>query len=487
VLANPDIESAMTRPLSVAMNRPIAILAYHFFPSSEVGAKRMNALATCFERRSEALTVFSAFEGLTKSSDTEHVEPIAPHVTCYRVTDKPSPVLALLVRIKKWLRAAKTRSSESISQRHPIDTSQAPSRSRLNRLFFDALYVIDNKKRWAFDALQVITATLSQARPKLLIVSGPPMSSLVAATLAGRRLGVPVLVDLRDPIYAEDAQTLAGQGVPVQFGRRYLERYVIQRAARVTTTSPTLRTRLQTRYPHMHDRIDCVYNGFDGTPWPARAQTDRRLVMIYAGSLYMNRDPFPLLEALETLVSRPTVDGARVEMLLVGDCRQYAGRSIEAWLSDKRSKSVVALQSRVEEPELRRLYERATLLLNFAEGQPMQIPAKTFELLSLGREILTFCEPSSDTALVVNSIEGVSCVDSRNGGHLLRTLTDLYDRHVNHGTLRAPSAQSIAPFSRASQNQRFLKITDEAIAEAGRPPRTGRADSPPADSRNTLE
>jgi hypothetical protein len=476
----------MSRPLPSTMHHPIAILAYHFFPSGEVGAKRMNALATCLGRRSEPLMIFSAFEGLADSG-VHYVEAIGSHVTFCRVTDNPSAFLALLVRFKKWLRTTKTISSESISQRQPGLSAQIPNRSRLNRLFFDVLYVIDNKKRWAFDALNLMTATLGPAHPKVLIVSGPPMSSLVAATLGGRRLGIPVVVDLRDPIYAEDAQTLAGQGVPVQFGRRSLERYVIRRAAWVTTTSPTLRTRLRLRYPNMRERIDCVYNGFDGAPWPARAQTDKRLVMIYAGSLYMNRDPFPLLEVLENLLSQPGVDATRIEVLLVGDCQHYAGVSIEDWLSDKRCRNVVTLRPRVEEPELQRLYQSATLLINFAEGQPMQIPAKTFELLSLGREILTFCEPTSDTAFVVSSIEGVSCVNSRERDDLLRILADIYDRHVNHGTLRSPSAETIAPFSRASQNQRFLRIVDEVVTEAGRPRKANRRNSAAARSSDTLE
>lgn len=472
----------MSRPSTV--DHPIAILAYHFFPSSEVGAKRMNALATCFGRRSEAMTIFSAFEGLGDSG-VSSVDAFGPHVTFCRVTDKPSPILALLVRIKKWVRTTRITSSESISQRQPVVSAQIPNRSRLNQLFFDVLYVIDNKKRWSLDALNLITATLARTPPKVLIVSGPPMSSLIAATLSGRRLAIPVVVDLRDPIYAEDAQTLAGQGVPVQFGRRPLERYVIRRAARVTTTSPTLRTRLQSRYPHMRERIDCVYNGFDGAPWPIRAQTDKRLVMLYAGSLYMNRNPFPLLEALENLLSEPGVDGARIEVLFVGDCRHYAGISIENWISDKRCRSVVQLRPRVDEPELQRLYQRATLLLNFAEGQPMQIPAKTFELLSLGREILTFCEPTSDTAVVVGSMEGVLRVSSRDGSDVLRVLTDVYDRHVNHGTLCAPSAQAIAPFSRASQNERFLKILEEVVIEANRSPKTNRQHSPAVSPRDS--
>jgi hypothetical protein len=106
-------------------------------------------------------------------------------------------------------------------------------------------------------------------------------------------------------------------------------------------------------------------------------------------------------------------------VIFAGDCQQYGGVSLTAWLANRRCANVVQLHTRLNSEELGRLYHRATLLLNFAEGQPMQIPAKTFELLSLGREILAFCEPTSDTACVLRNLEGVACVssDDRDGLH----------------------------------------------------------------------
>jgi hypothetical protein len=111
------------------------------------------------------------------------------------------------------------------------------------------------------------------------------------------------------------------------------------------------------------------------------------------------------------------------------------------------------------------LYETATLLLNFAEGQKMQVPAKTFELLALGREVLMLCEADSDTATVVNGVGGVSCISTDDREAIKSFLDDVYRRHVTQGMLRSPSFDAITSLSRASQNRKFLDALDALRSE----------------------
>jgi hypothetical protein len=250
-----------------------------------------------------------------------------------------------------------------------------------------------------------------------------------------------------------------------------VERYILRRAAYVTTTSPSLSTRLQRSYPEIADRISCIYNGFDESPLPQRANTGSRLAIVYAGTLYLNRNPFPFLEAVGHLLTQPDVDASRVEVLFAGECEQYRGISLRSWLAERPWGGAVTIYPRLDAQELEQLYGRATLLLNFAEGQRLQVPAKTFELLALGRELLVLCEPDSDTAMLVRSIGGVSCVQSRDETALRGLLRDVYRRHVIEGTLRAPSPRDIEEYSRSAQNKLFLAVIEKA--------RRGALDHPP--------
>jgi hypothetical protein len=439
----------------------IAVIAYHFYPSQEVGAKRMNALAASLRDRGTDLVIYSAFEGLNEWS--ERAPSQLRGYDLREVPNRTSRLLGLLVRAKKILQKARPQLTDSAGAEGIVKPSALGLHDKpswLHRLFFNVLYVIDNKKGWSRRCARLLVATSKSKLPAIIIVSGPPMSSLIAAVVAGRRLRIPVILDLRDPIYGEDRQTLAGHGVPIQWGRRMLERLIVPSAASVTTTSPTLQERLRTRYPTMRHRVTCIYNGYDGELCPKKERTDNRLVMVYAGSLYMNRNPFPFLEILEDVLLRPDVNIERINVIFAGDCQQYGGVSLTAWLANRRCANVVQLHTRLNSEELGRLYHRATLLLNFAEGQPMQIPAKTFELLSLGREILAFCEPTSDTASVLRNLEGVACVSSDDREGLRSAILDIYHRHVVQGVLNAPSPEAVSSYSRAAQNRRFLEVVN---------------------------
>lgn len=200
------------------------------------------------------------------------------------------------------------------------------------------------------------------------------------------------------------------------------------------------------------------------------SKTGNRLVIVYAGALYLNRNPFPFLQALDDLLQEPNVKADRIEVLFVGDCARYRNVSLVEWLSGRPCAQIVTIRQQITQEELRKVYQSATLLLNFAEGQPMQVPAKTFELLALGRELLMFCERTSDTAAIVEGVDGVSCVTSGDREMLKRVLGEIYHRHVEEGDLRAPSASAIERFSRASQNAIFkdlVQATRRSIQSPG--------------------
>jgi Glycosyl transferase 4-like domain len=442
---------------------PVNIVAYHFLPSPEVGAKRMTALAKSLRDIGERVLVFSAFEGI-EALDPEDVRWQLLHdLEIERIPDPPSAFISFVVRAKQALKNSwrairdPTPTGQVGYQAIPAVTARTP-RLTARKLFFDVVHVVDDKKRWSLRMAGSIFRASRRSLPGVIIVSGPPMSSLIGATFVARLLRVPLIVDLRDPIVAENELIAAGEGLPIQWGRRALERFALRAAGAVVTTSPTLRSRLSGRYPKLEGRIRCIYNGFDEAPVTPSYETGNRLVIVYAGALYLNRNPFPFLQALDDFLQQPNVAADRIEVIFVGDCARYRGVSLIDWLGDHRCGRIVTIRQQITHDELRELYRNATLLLNFAEGQRMQVPAKTFELLAQGRELMMFCEPTSDTAAIVKGISGVFCVTSDEHERLIALLGEIYHRHVSEGRLRAPLPSEIERFSRAAQNTTFKEL-----------------------------
>ena len=249
----------------------IAIVAYHFYPSPEVGAKRMAALASRLRELGEPVAIFSAFFGLDRFAvDDVRWKPLREY-ELHRVQDPPSSIIAFLVGTKRLLRQilAGVRRRQPVAVKSTVKSppeGQGSERSVLHRLVFNVLHVVDDKKGWTIRLWRTVQAALKNQPGAVIIVSGPPMSSLLGASLAARAMRVPIIVDIRDALVGEYEQSISGHGVPNQWGRRILEWYVLHHATFVVATSPSLLALLQRRYPDVRDRISCIYNGFDEQP-----------------------------------------------------------------------------------------------------------------------------------------------------------------------------------------------------------------------------
>jgi hypothetical protein len=356
----------------------------------------------------------------------------------------------------------------------PSDALEQSGKTRsfsacMRRTFFEFIYFVDPYKKWAWRASNAAHIAGRQFRVEALVCSAPPRTTLLSGALAARRLKIPCIADIRDPL----------TDLPLADGKRRLslesrlllalERWVVDSAAAITCTTFGLAGRIVAQYPGAASRTHTIRNGFDGAVRNAPASTNGRLNMLYAGEIYANRDPFPVLEALERLIGRPDVDSNRISLTFVGSCESYRGRSLAKWIRSKRSESIVRILPPVSNAEILRHTEYATLLLNFTQGWPVQVPAKTYEQLASGREILVLCEAESETARIVDPLEGVTRVDPRDSQELDRVLYDVYRRHVNGGRLNAPQQSQVLQYSRDFMNAKFLQIlqsvTEKSSAE----------------------
>jgi hypothetical protein len=465
ILMNDSVEHSGREPaIREGARIPTIIVAYHFFPSREVGARRMSALAQYLTAQGRAVAVISAFAGLGSFAAEDSGTATLAAYDLERVPERKSIIDSFLVNAKKWLR-----SGVSVLQRAkrgtPVESDSAEgnrrqTRSGLHRAIFTVLRAIDDKKGWSMRAGLRLRSVAARHSASVIVVSAPPVSPLFAIVFTARKLKLPVVVDLRDPITdIGEANDERSRSRPWA-ARRFVERYVIAHADAIVTTTPGLRDRLRSKYPAASARILCIFNGFDGEMTAARNDTGNQLTMVFAGELYLNRNPFPFLEAVDRLLNHSGVDEARIRVVFAGQCEFYGGISVRAWSSPRPCGRVLTIHPPLDATRLKRLYEDATLLLNFAEGQPIQVPAKTFELLSLGREVLVACEPYSDTSRIIAGIDGVFGVRLSETAQLDDLLRSFYQRHVVEGRMSPPTRESVLRYSRAIQNEHYRTVID---------------------------
>jgi serine acetyltransferase/glycosyltransferase involved in cell wall biosynthesis len=463
----------------IALNpSTVLILSHPFNPSNEIGARRTTALARYLADNGIRVVVVSAF-------GDQPIEPgseLHPGVIAVPVKRPKRPWLDLLVRLKRMALARHRVSSAAGATvpAEPHDPSAQPAslHAALRDRYFQLLYFIDDYKKWSWRAAKAAIRVGREEHVEVILASGPPHSALIAAAWAARRLGIPYVADMRDPW--SDVLVAAHPKRRIELRLlRALEGWVLRRAAAVTSTSASAAALLVERDARIANKVHVIRNGYDGEIAPPRVHTGGRLSILFAGLLYVRRTPYPLLAALETLLARPEIDAQRIQLTLMGDkLGDFSDQLLAGWLHGKRCASVVRTLPPQTSHAVAQEVAQATVLLNLAQQQPLQVPAKTYEQLATGREILVICEDDCETARVVSGITGVVQVDQSDPELLVRVLLDLYNRHVVAGSASVPAEADVRRFSRAFSNERFRAVLTSVAALPIPPERSPEVQQP---------
>lgn len=426
----------------------ILLLSYHFRPDPAVGALRVSETARRLAAEGHRVSVIAG-----RQDNEAPAREADGNLAIHRLRPPPKlwPVLARWLRTRGRRASAQTESAVGAAQ--PAGETTA---ARLRRWLLSLELMVDNRKAWSLLALVAGLRARREGPFDLVISSGPPHSVHLAARLLaiGRSRWV---MDLRDPWVgnggiAPDTDSTLRQSIEMR-----LERWCGTRADWITLAAPGAARNLLARHPQWRDRTEVILNGWDGEPL-AGAPPAGRLQLMYAGSLYYNRDPFPLLEALRRLVDSSPVERSRIHLLLVGHCSAYRGRSVSEWVERAGLSDLVEVRGPVRRDELKSLLADATVLVNFAQGQPLQIPAKLYEYMASGREMLVVGEPDGDTAELTRCSGTGRVVDPDDPEAMLETLRELYAFYVTECRSFVPPRNVVAGFSRHEQHLKLMEL-----------------------------
>jgi hypothetical protein len=432
----------------------VLLISYHFYPSNEIGGRRTTALARFLAGKGVRVIVVSTFGGATVVPESEVITGViaAP-------VKQPRKILIDFV-VSRKRKSARTTSEGAVggavggARNTPMLSRM---RSGIRRIFFQVVYFVDQNKLWGWRAAREGIRVGRKFNARLVLSSSPPFTTLLTGRKVASRLGIPHIADLRDPLTDAFTAQRPSQRVELRL-LRLLEGWALRSSAAITSTTAIVAGLLASRYPSLRQKLQVVRNGYEGEVPTANPNTGGRLAILFAGELYLGRDPFPFLAALEALLARPDVDPTRISATFMGKVAEYNGQSLASWIEDKRCATVVKILPQSPQHEVTKAVADSTLLLNLSQEQPLSIPAKTFEHFASAREILLLCENDSETASLVAGMPGVNQVDQRDAQTLEKVLIDIYRRHVGQCSMTVPSKDDVLQFSRAAANERFWKV-----------------------------
>ena len=262
------------------------------------------------------------------------------------------------------------------------------------RLLSRTIFPYDERYTWVRPAVEVAATIVKQHGARLVLSTSPSVSTHLVARHLQRAHGLKWVADFRDP--------LVGNFSRVKFwGQRVdgiLEKVFAHSADLLILNTEALVEKWRSRYPGIEERLTWLPNGFDPEdrchplPIPPR----RHKVWIHAGSLYSNRYPERLIRAVDHLHSRQSLPELRLRFIgMVQDVslmEQQAFRNLEA------GGVLDCTWSHLPKAEARREMEEADggiVFDHYHEAGNVQIPAKVYDCICIGRPILAFTSRSA--------------------------------------------------------------------------------------------
>ncbi len=305
-------------------------------------------------------------------------------------------------------------------------------------------------------------ADLEAGPPDMILASGGPWSAFVAAERISRRLGVPYVLDYRDPWTAAPAGWLSAPGFLPGWRNPALERRLVSRAAAIVAAHEEIPSLLDETFPGIGAgrRAHWIPNGYDPEDFgdlPMRRS--EVFVLNYAGALYGGRTLRPLAETLEDLCAAGTISRPRARLRVLGPRPERVRRMLAGLLPDQ-------LDIPGEVPYSESIASMTSAAINLHVSfrrleDTFHVPVKLYEYLRAGRPILALCPPGA-SARLIEEARGGWVVPPGDREALRRVLALAYGDWEAGRMLPAPDPGVAQRFDRSRSVARLALILKRA-------------------------
>lgn len=254
----------------------------------------------------------------------------------------------------------------------------------------------DDRLEWVVPGLQLGSRLVDQLGISVVVSSSPPVATHLVAWRLAQRSRLAWIADFRDPMSGNPFRTR-------WHGRIYdraIENRVVSRAQAVILNTDAALESMARRHPRLRHKFHVIWNGYDPqddlAPLPVPPRPYR--VLAHLGNLYGGRHPGALLESLMRLCRLGKIEPASLRLRLIGSIENG-----ELWTRSDAAlflTRVGALEctDRVSRGAAHREMAEADSLLLLdlnALESAVQVPAKLFEYVRVGRPILALTTRTS--------------------------------------------------------------------------------------------
>lgn len=280
------------------------------------------------------------------------------------------------------------------------------SRGRLQTLVNLALFRQDERVSWARPAVRAAGHFLDAVPARVVFSTSPPIGGHLAALWLKRQRDLKWVADFRDPLKGNFGR---GRHFPGSLIDPFLERLFFDHADALIANTEAAAAFWSRRSPRHRSKIHVIYNGFDpetpqlqAAPIPLRPHR----VLLHAGSLYTPfAKPWRLLDAFARLLNKGLIRPEAMRLRLVGEIVDEPSlRRFPSFRVLERAGSLECTPVHIPVDEARRAMSQSDYFLVLDRDSPhgvLQLPAKLFEYIQIGRPILAWTSPGAPVEQVL--------------------------------------------------------------------------------------
>lgn len=274
---------------------------------------------------------------------------------------------------------------------------------------------------------------LKQIKPDVIFVSIPTTWPLLEGYYASRRLGIHLIVDVRDLPTSTYERRTGNLGKKCIYAfMRALCRYLIPKASRLVTVTEWFRKELMELYQYPQNRIHLIRNGSEVSLFKKARSVKKTFDIVYSGTIISVRNPAGIVSFLRALAELyPSL-----KALFISPLDTDISRGFYKEVENSRLRDHVFFEHPRPVEELPELLGKARLGLNaLSTSNPAYrgaIGAKEYEYLAAGLPIMGLLDPDffvEEGGLIKDYRVGFADPDpgglARKAAELLRTPSNL--------------------------------------------------------------
>jgi hypothetical protein len=279
----------------------------------------------------------------------------------------------------------------------------------------------DPQAAWFTAVIQHVLSERCRGRPHAVLATANPWTSLLVGRALSRHFDVPLLIDFRDPWSSNPYSPY--RSAFLSHRARRLEEAVCREAAWVITNTDELRARMISDYPNISSKCVSLTNGYDSETLGlkseagiSRGECSKEALpaagngyeLCHFGTVYGKRSPMSLLRAIYELQAEGHLAPQEVRLRFIGTW-DHVGRECDELAQALEKKGFLKREPPIVHELCIGQMKQASVLLVLQPDSPLQIPAKIYEYVAVGRPLLLIGGEGATANLVRRHRLGVSC------------------------------------------------------------------------------